>query len=107
MLIKPEKILFENINDVIDYITKGFPPTKNNYDKIIFKIMNPDNPQCDDTNDSVSISKDDLKKIDRGALIYTLDRVYQNKINNTKHAAIGIGAGLLLWKSFKFFKNSN
>lgn len=106
MIIKPENIKFENTNDIIDYVTKGLPPIKKNYEKIIDKVMSPDSSQYVDNLNEVVLPEKIFGSTDNETLMHVLDRVYDNRIKTIKHTAIGLGIGACLLGLFKIFKNS-
>ena len=98
LLVKPEKIYFEDQNDVIDYVAKGLPPRK----KDLRKVMNslgvnekvPNEPYIG--SNILNIEKDDLKAV--------LNRVYEDNKKNYMIGAgiavgtlvLGVGLGLLI-----------
>jgi len=104
--MNPENIKFESTEDVIDYVTKGLPPTRKNYEKIVEKIIYPDDPNYPDNNKEVILSENIFKVTDNETFMHTLDRVYDNRINNLKNIAIGAGIGACIFGLFKLFKKS-
>lgn len=81
MITSPDKIKFESRNDVIDYVTKGFPPTKKNYAKVKAIVAK---------SDAVGL---DEHSIDAELFNSMLDRVYHDQVRN-RNIMIGIAAGL-------------
>lgn len=91
MIIKPEKMVFEDTNDIIDYVSRGMVPTRKNFEKVMFKV------RCPDTNDKkeenqVYIPEHLFINCSESDLAYALDRVYENRRRNQK---IGIAAILI------------
>lgn len=97
MIMSPEKIKFEDRNDIIDYVSKGLPPTKGNYEKIIAVIKNPSTDESSQKAGSdVIISKNLLdnslgKPLDPEAFTEVLDEVYKNRVKE-RNILIGITA---------------
>ena len=100
MIINPEKMVFENTTDIIDYVSRGLPPTKKNFEKIIFKVKHPDSEETG-TNE-VYIPERLFINCDNDTMTEALNRVYANRIRNRNVAittAIGIVAiGLIFGK---------
>lgn len=75
MITNPTKILFENEKDVIDYVTKGLPPTKKNFAKLINGLSNND--------DSIHIGENMASnEIDHEMISHALNIVYENRVKN-------------------------
>lgn len=95
MIIKPERIAFAEENDLIDYVARGLPPTKENFEKVICKIKNPDSPDDPEFYNKcgvkVVVLDDVVPMCDREVLDQTLRRIYEDRIHN-RNVAIGIGA---------------
>lgn len=90
---KPETITFGSIQDIVDYVTKGLPPSKQNFDKMIFKVRNPDDDDTMIDNDGepqVVIRERSLMQYDNDQLADVLERVYRNNVRN-RNLTIGIG----------------
>ena len=83
--VNPEKILFEDQNDVIDFVAVGLPPTKKNFDKVIAAIGREEGlPKL--PKETISLSDDDLKAV--------LNRVYE--VNKRNYTIGGIVAGTII-----------
>jgi len=99
MLTKPENIKFESHEDIVDYISKGLPPTKNNYDKIVDKILYSDSNDTPDSKIDLIVRERLFNDIDKPTFVNTLDRVYTNRLKNLNNllitASIGIGTFIL------------
>lgn len=93
IIVPPERIAFEHEDDVIDYVTKGFPPSKKNFEKVISKISHPDNIDAYSHKPpragiEVVINSYVIPEEDRDVLEYALRRVYKNRIRNRNTALI-------------------
>ena len=94
MLVKPENVKFESLNDIIDYVGVNFPPTKDNYDKVVHKIIDPDENSVEDSNDKVVINKKVFERADNETVADVLDRVYENRVKNRNRLLLLSGAAL-------------
>lgn len=77
MITDPKKISFESKDDVIDYVTKGLPPSKKHYDHVMKELE--DSDLCED---------DDFPTLQRA-----LNRVYNNR--RTERNIVFVGLGLI------------
>lgn len=97
MIINPNRIQFETKNDVIDYVTKGLPPSRKNFDIAMSVLRNSNEDVVTEsefesdvinvipmTNNSIIPNDHDREMIDAA-----LTRVYENRIRN-RNIAIGI-----------------
>ncbi|MCM1233508.1 MAG: hypothetical protein NC489_25615 [Ruminococcus flavefaciens] len=95
-MMDPKKVKFESQKDVIDYVTRGAPPRKKDFNALIDAI---------DTRDSVP---EDLQEkpgtrvvirpglefnMDDDALVTALNQIYINRCHNRK---ILMGAGMVI-----------
>ena len=85
LTVKPEQIKFEGINDVVDYVSLGLPPTKDNYEKLRNSIGS--YPISDGSN--IKISKGAFIEMSREDLQTVLDRVYADNCRN-RNMLLGI-----------------
>lgn len=105
--IKPEKLIFENERDVIDYVAKGLPPKKENFNNVMkalhekpIEIISNDEVDFDELeaeldsydDDKVEISPRVLNNIDPDTMEMVLRRVYDDNVR-TRNTIIAI-AGL-------------
>lgn len=94
MVVQPERIAFTEQDDIIDYVTKGLPPTKKNFEKVISKVKNPDNSgdfyyrNAPKAGVEVVINDYVVPYDQRDQLDHTLKRVYKNRIRNRNTALI-------------------
>lgn len=85
MFIKPERIKFENRNDIIDYVAKGVIPSKENYNKLSDGIRNPFKTQeeLNEAKGYQSIIEDHaLEGVSREDMSDILYQVYKDRITN-------------------------
>lgn len=104
-IINPEKIVFETNVDIIDYVTRGLPPTKKNFEKVISKVINPDpdeNSTCE-VGKNVYIPGRLFFKCDNDTMEQALTRVYENRIHNRNMmlAAAGVVIAGIIFGSIK------
>ena len=94
MIIKPEKVVFESSSDVIDYITKGLPPTKKNFNAVMDAFNNevPEG-QTQIPGVNIIIPRDAKLEIDNEAFNKICRQVYKNRIRN-RNLVIGVTAAL-------------
>ena len=101
MVVQPERIAFTEQDDIIDYVTKGLPPTKKNFEKVISKVKNPDNSgdfyyrNAPKAGVEVVINDYVVPYDQRDQLDHTLKRVYKNRIRNRNTILIVGGLAVL------------
>lgn len=104
MIINPEKLVFECTNDVVDYIGRGLPPTRKQFDRLMEAVENPIEGICDpdspELQGRVIIRKEDISNWTNNMFVRmevnkVLQEMYANRIRN-RNIAIGIGAVALL-----------
>lgn len=102
-MINPKKVAFETEKDVIDYVSRGLPPTKKNYREFINRVRCPladldDGTYNDMVGNTVIIEESLFLNCDKDTLERSLERVYENRRRNRNIAlaAIGIVAGVLI-----------
>lgn len=101
MIINPERIVFESTKDVVDYISKGLPPTKNQFDRLMNAVNNPvDSTESLRPGYDVIITKESVK--DWNDPIYVqntvneiLHEVYRNKVA-MRNTMIATGAIVII-----------
>lgn len=87
-IMDPSKIKFENQGDVIDYVTKGIPPRKKDFDELMDSIRGTDDPA-----NHVVIAPGIEFDMDEDAFINAMNRVYKNRCRNRN---ILIGASIVV-----------
>lgn len=92
-IIKPERVAFETDVDIIDYVSRGMVPTKKNFEKIAYKLLNPDENDIPKIDDNVYISQDLLGYRDPETMEFVLRRVYANRVRN-RNIAFGIAGAI-------------
>ena len=107
ILMKPEKIYFEDQNDVVDYVAKGLPPVKKNFDKVVDSIGK------DKKEDGKPYIPSNVLDMDADALKGVLHRVYEDNRKNYLIGGIvagsiilGLGAALIFGGGESDKKNS-
>lgn len=104
VIINPSYIKFETTEEVIDYVTLGFPPTKKNFEKIIESLKSEydvNTPQLTTKITNQVIIPKYVDNTDNEKLAEYLERVYKNQVIN-RNAIIITGAvigGAILLKS--------
>ena len=87
----PKNILFESTGDLVDYVTKGLPPSKKKYEQFRIALDNPvENPEIY-AREKVAVSRDIVDSLTQEDLYAIFDRVYANQ---RKNYAIGIVIGV-------------
>lgn len=99
-IISPEKVVFETESDLVDYVTKGFVPTKKSFEKVMSKMYNPnsDDEVRDPNSNEVFIPGRVLLNCDRGTMDMVLRQVYANRVRNRNIilTTIGVIGGVML-----------
>lgn len=93
LMPSPERIKFESLCDVVDYSTKGFMPSRDNFEKVMVKLRDPDTiPRLPDTKE-VYISSDAVpdNMNEREIAAQVLERVYENRSKNRRNMLIAAG----------------
>lgn len=83
---------FESQNDVIDYVTKGLPPKKKDFETLMDAVATHD-PSDVDPSRHVIIAPGVEFDMDEDALINAMRRVYKNRCRNRN---ILIGASIVV-----------
>jgi hypothetical protein len=99
MIINPEKMVFENTTDIVDYVSRGLPPTRKNFEKVMLKVRCPDSEEHE--SNEVHIHERLFINCDNDTMTEALNRVYENRIRNRNItiAVVGIVAmGLIFGK---------
>ena len=96
MLTDPKNILFENSTDLVDYVSKGIPPRKKNYEKLKIAMANPvSNPEFYGGK-SVAVGKKLVEDLTQEELIKIFDQFYANQRKNYAiGAVIGVGVAAI------------
>lgn len=99
-IISPEKIVFETEADLVDYVTKGFVPTKKSFEKFMSKMYNPNGEDevRDPNSNTVFIPERVFFNCDRDTMDMVLRQVYANRVRNRNImlTAIAVIGGLML-----------
>lgn len=96
--VPPERVVFEGTTDIVDYVSKGFPPSKKNFDRLLATVRVPlkdDEVQVATENDIV-ISQHIFTEIDNEQFAEVMQRVYENNVYNRNMAILGFFGGVAL-----------
>ena len=98
MIIDPKNIVFENTKDVVDYISRGIPPTKKQYERVMYAVNHPlKKGQSLDGVDVVIYEEDIINWSNsnyvQDSVNAILDEVHRNRVRN---AEIAIATGLAI-----------
>jgi hypothetical protein len=108
MYVDPKRIKFESTNDLVDYASKGFIPKKEYWHKFIEKVRTPDIPLSiqQKAGKEVIVSENlfNEEKNGKQVLEETLDRVYQNRVENRNKLLKMIGVIFVLFLMIIFVK---
>lgn len=88
MLTNPKKLKFESVSDLADFISKGIPPFKKDFDNFIVQVEVPSALPVR-SSDEVYIPGDIVPADQRQVLAEAFKRVYENR---RRHMWYGIGA---------------
>lgn len=100
MIINPARIEFENSDDIIDYVSKGFPPSKKHFYELMDKVEYPDSISdyarySPKAGKQVIVTERIIPEEERATYEYILSRVYHNRVKRrNKRIALGIVIGL-------------
>lgn len=95
MIAKPEKVVFETNKDVVDYITKGLPPTKKQFNAVMNALNDDEDIHEKIPGVDVIIPSTVKNDIDIDQFNEICRQVYHNRIRN-RNIAIGVGSVLAL-----------
>jgi len=96
LLVDPKSIVFEDRDDIINYVSKGLPPTKKNFKKVMAACSDPIDEELNTYSpDDVVIPKELMLSIDREEFISVMQKVYENNCRN-RNIIIGIAGALLV-----------
>lgn len=101
-IIRPERVVFESDADIIDYVSRGMVPTKRNFEKVMSKLLNPDESDAPRVDGEVRIPQYLLMDCDSETMEFVLRRVYENRVKNRNMAlgAAGVVGGIVLLAMF-------
>lgn len=90
MLIKPEKIVFETPNDIIDYVSRGMVPCRKNFEQLMYHVRVPDDQiiEVKEKRD-IYVPAEMFIDIDQATFEATMRRVYENRVRN-RNITLGI-----------------
>jgi len=97
MMVLPKKVVFHNYKDIVDYVSKGLPPTKENFNQLMNQVRNPSTPeQVSNLKGKEVVIADTVIPSENARALTAdiLERVYENRISNRNKILI-IG-GILL-----------
>lgn len=101
MFTDPTKIVFENTNDVIDYVSRGMVPSRKNFEKVMCAVRFPTPEGATSEEGSVNIPARLFIDCDTDTMNEALQRVYENRVRN-RNIGLGvigiIAAGLIFGK---------
>lgn len=106
-IIDPKKVVFETEEDVVDYVSRGLPPTKKKYKEFINRVSSPlsdlDMDDSEIVGDTVIIRESLFLNCDKDTLQRSLERVYANRIRNRNIilTLTAVTAGVILFGSIK------
>lgn len=106
-IIDPKKVVFETEEDVVDYVSRGLPPTKKKYKEFINRVSSPlsdlDMDDSEIVGDTVIIRESLFLNCDKDTLQRSLERVYANRIRNRNIilTLAAVTAGAILFGSIK------
>ena len=81
MFVCPSKILFENQTDIIDYVSQGIPPTRNDFVIALKKVRDIDNIFG--------------SPVEKDIVCNVLSRVYENRRSRWIKGATTLAIGVL------------
>lgn len=105
LLTKPDAIKFDSTRDIVDYVSKGLPPTKKNYTALMNSVHAPTANAAETKNGEVFIDEQLFINCDKETFEAVLDQIYENRIRN-RNIAIGIGAAAVVGLVFGIHKHN-
>lgn len=87
-IMNPAQIKFESQDDVIDYVTRGIPPRKKDFEDLMDSIRDSSDPA-----NHVVVAPGLEFDMDEDAFVNAMNRVYKNRCRNRN---ILIGAGIVI-----------
>ena len=96
MISDPKNILFESTNDLVDYVSKGLPPSKKQYGQFRIALNSPvDDPEIY-ARQTVAVSRDIVSSFTQEDMYAVFDRVYENQRKNYAIAiVVGVAAAAI------------
>lgn len=97
LLTNPYKVKFENETDVVDYVTRGLPPTSKNYTAVMNAVRKVRRGITDEDDEQphVFINPDMTINCDDETFEKIMDRIYENRIRN-RNIGIGVSGAVIL-----------
>ena len=95
MLTDPSKIVFESTNDVVDYVSRGFVPSRKNFERVMLAVRVPTPDGVIPEKGTVSVPERLFINCDNNTMNAALQRVYENRVRN-RNIGIGIMAGIVI-----------
>lgn len=90
-MINPERIVFEDEMDLVDYVGRGMIPSKKNFEKFIVKVRNPSDGLGEGDISQVCVSKNMfLGDYNAESMDRLLTRMYENRVHN-RNVMMAIG----------------
>lgn len=100
MLIKPEKLKFENSTDIVDYVSKGMIPRRKDFEKVLSRVNCPD---VEAIPNQVYIPETIFIDCDPDTMNTVIRRMYENRVRNRNICFVvaGVVAAGLLFSKFR------
>lgn len=94
MFMDPKKAVFTSVEDLVDYVEKGLPPTKSDFEQVIEKIKMPnsvaDPTLLQKTGKEVIVTDLVVKKGNAETIEAVLNRIYENRRSRYKTGLIAV-----------------
>jgi len=92
LLVKPENVVYETQYDIVDYVTKGLPPSRKNLNRVMATVYQPHSSESlqEKAPDVIAISTDLFPSNNNDEFGLMLNRVYENNVRNRNFAIAGI-----------------
>lgn len=103
LLTRPQRIVFENQDDIVKYVTRGLPPRKSDFDQVISLVKNPmsDSEVASATANDIVISERVFFDIDKEQFARVLEKVYKENCRN-RNILIASTTALVVGMLFSF-----
>lgn len=99
IIVNPEMVAFENTKDIVDYIGKGIPPTRKQFNRLMERVKNPlpndTDPKAPENLSKIIIREEDIanwrsSEYVQAEVTKVLEQMYADRIRN-RNIAIGVG----------------
>ena len=96
MILPPEKVMFNSQQDIIDYVSRGLPPTQKEFSNLMERIQRPmtyeEIMKSRNKNENLVYIEDRLfMNIEKEQFENILNRVYENNVRNRNVLLFSIG----------------